>query len=118
MRLVFGIDPVADLNSITMWMVGAKDVIIFCGRFDAVPLLALVRAADGYSQSVVGGWVVYSCIEKARAEARGPEKGRLYGVVPRNDVVVIAKSPDLAVEAWNRLEIVGLRDGSGEGDAL
>lgn len=103
LKRMFSINPVTDLEDITLYGDGGKDraVAIIHGDFDRAHLEDLVAAAEDYSAEEKSGFTVHSWTDKEK---------RQHAFFASDDLLVFSHFEDLLDAAMTTLKGTGLPD--------
>jgi len=90
-KTIFSFHPLDDVRDVTLYGSGddrEKAVVLIEGDFDQDTLVALVRMNAEYEEIEYGDVVVHSWVDENKKDP-GKAGQRMYGCVPKNDLVVM-----------------------------
>lgn len=90
-KTIFSFHPLDDVRDVTLYGSGddrEKAVVLIEGDFDQDTLVALVRMNAEYEEIEYGDVVVHSWVDENKKDP-GKAGQRMYGCVPRDDLVVM-----------------------------
>ena len=112
LQAVLGFDPRGkDLFGLTVCGVGGRSAAIVRGRFDTERLVTLLKANDGYQETVQEGYAIHSWIDEGKAKKQGADKARMYGAFHASGAAVLSEQLDTVAH------VLAVMDGKKEATA-